>query len=115
MYRLINKKLQLSETRSEPYVSRLTEGEILERFIEVAPPAEQFLTQASVLGRRFCVTEQGRMAIVPRECLKGDILCVVKGGRVPLVLRGPRKLAEDRPEVYELVGSCYIHGLMDRG
>lgn len=115
MYQLVNKKLQLSETRSEPYISRLTEEEIIERFTEVLPPAEEFLAQASVLGRRFCVTEQGRMAIVPRDSMKGDLLCVMKGGRAPLILRGPRKLAEGHPEAYEFVGSCYIHGLMDRG
>ena len=57
--------------------------------------------------RAFCVTEDGRMAIVPPLCLTGDIICIVEGARTPFVL------CNKEPTSYSLVGCCYVHGVME--
>jgi hypothetical protein len=40
-----------------------------------------------VVGRRMAITEQGRIVHVPLSAEEGDALCLLKGGRVPYVLR----------------------------
>ena len=59
-----------------------------------------------LLGRRFCVTQRGRLAIIPPYCLENDVLCVVLGSRVPYVLREVENIG------WRIVGSCYVHGSM---
>lgn len=52
------------------------------------------------------------MGWVPSETLRGDVVCVLKGGHVPYILRpeGTRK------GQFKFVGEAYIHGLMhDKG
>jgi hypothetical protein len=61
-------------------------------------------------SRRFCVTAEERIGIVPCNTRDGDMVAVLYGAQVPFVIR-PKK---DTKEVqFELVGECYIHGLMD--
>jgi hypothetical protein len=57
-------------------------------------------------GRRFLVSERGYMGLAPQSAEEAEWICVLLGGRTPFVLR-PR---EDR---YELIGPCYVHGIMD--
>lgn len=57
-------------------------------------------------GRRFFTTLGGYMGIGPPRMRKGDLICVFLGGNVPWVVR------RDGCE-YELVGECYVHGIMD--
>jgi hypothetical protein len=61
-------------------------------------------------SRRFAITDSKRkthqFATVPSATRKGDIICILNGGRVPYVLRPSGEFA------YELVGECYVHGLM---
>jgi hypothetical protein len=56
--------------------------------------------------RRFCVTKEGRMGIIPEGGKEGDMICIFKGGRMPFLLR---QNAEAR---YELVGCCSVYGIM---
>lgn len=56
--------------------------------------------------RRFCVTYNDYMCLVPAAAEKGDILVIVRGCAHPLVLRQCGKN-------FRLVGSAYIEGLMD--
>lgn len=58
-------------------------------------------------GRVFCATEGRYLGWVPRGVEKGDVVCVLEGGEVPFVMR----LAKDGR--YEVLGDCYIHGIMD--
>ena len=58
-------------------------------------------------GRRFCVTQDGYMGLVPTRAAKGDNICVFLGGAVPFLIR---KIDNGH---YPLVGECYVHGLMD--
>lgn len=63
--------------------------------------------EPAVKGRRFCVTQDGYMGLVPARATKGDGICVFLGGAVPFVIR-----KTDNGH-YSLVGECYVHGLMD--
>ena len=57
--------------------------------------------------RRFCVTKNGCMGLVPKRAAEGDRLCVFLGGAAPFVIR------KNVSGHYSLVGECYIHGSMD--
>jgi hypothetical protein len=50
------------------------------------------------------------MAIVPPLALEGDIICIIKGTRMPFVLR---KTKREDLAVYQIIGCCYVHGVMD--
>ncbi|KAB8223957.1 hypothetical protein BDV33DRAFT_200003 [Aspergillus novoparasiticus] len=86
--------------------------------------------------RRFFITAHGRIGLGPASMEKGDRVCVLPGGRTPFILRRRyrdklilRRLYRDRriltifhhglefdvefPTAYELIGDCYVHGLMD--
>jgi hypothetical protein len=62
--------------------------------------------------RRFAITREGYMALVPKEVEVGDIVCVVLGLDVPLVLRLIRMDKVMKAPIYKLVGWCYCHGIM---
>jgi hypothetical protein len=74
---------------------------------------QQSASYASVLrdvvsGWRFVVTERGYVGVAPGLTKVGDTIAILKGGRVPFVIRN----SGDRTGSSRLVGECYIHGLM---
>ncbi|KAF2842565.1 hypothetical protein M501DRAFT_917069, partial [Patellaria atrata CBS 101060] len=54
--------------------------------------------------------EKGFVGIGPRNVQKGDLVCVILGGRFPFILR--RRSAPELAR-YELVGEAYCDGIMD--
>ncbi|KAH8197230.1 hypothetical protein TruAng_008588 [Truncatella angustata] len=58
-------------------------------------------------GRKFCVTRDGRFGQLPYDAQIGDRLCVLVGAEVPFVVR------PDGHGMYELIGECYVDGVMD--
>lgn len=56
--------------------------------------------------KRFCRTEDGRLARVPENAAPGDSICILHGAEVPYVLR----LQEDG--TFTVIGECYVHGIM---
>jgi hypothetical protein len=85
---------------------------------ELALSAAQFenniWTWAGV--RRFCVTDNGFIGLVPNQTLPGDKICIFLGVQTPLIVRSkPSKNADCGPEVeeYEFVGTAYVHGMMN--
>ncbi|KAI8630247.1 heterokaryon incompatibility protein-domain-containing protein [Xylariaceae sp. FL1651] len=62
-----------------------------------------------IVGRRLCVTEQGRFAIVPALAEVGDKICVFSGAPNPFVLRVRDEVAGK----YQLVGVCCVDGIME--
>jgi hypothetical protein len=97
--------------QSQPPESRIPESPLWDQYRDIGSQASRFLHFAGrSLGMRFCVTEKGRMAIVPPLSNGGDIICVIKGARMPFVLR---KNSYGERSLYNLVGSCYVHGVMD--
>jgi hypothetical protein len=67
----------------------------------------QVAIKQTTFGRRIFWTGQGYLGIGPASMAEGDIICVFFGGHVLYVLR-----AADSG-LYEYIGDCYIHGLMD--
>ena len=67
--------------------------------------------------RQFCVTQSGYMGLVPRLSRVGDVIVVFHGAGTPHILRKrsseDKKVVDDEKESFELVGECYVHGLMD--
>lgn len=58
-------------------------------------------------GRNFCVTREGALVHAPHGTKAGDKVVVFKGGRVPFLVR------DVAGGHCQLVGECYIHGMMD--
>ena len=58
------------------------------------------------VGRRMIRTQDGYLALVPGDTEVGDRVFLLKGGRVPVVLR---RREEGR---WEVVGEAYVHGVM---
>jgi hypothetical protein len=59
------------------------------------------------MQRSFVVTEKGYFGLGSDMPRPGDVVCVLKGGDVPFILR-PRL-----DEYFEKVGEAYVHGIMD--
>ena len=86
-------------------------------------------------SRRLFTTAKGHIGLGPASMNAGDLLCFLKGGKSPFVLREigyafpheqddfqflPKESAikqqRSQPvpiECYEIIGDCYAHGLMD--
>lgn len=64
--------------------------------------------------RRMIVTAQERLlGIAPSNAQQGDLICIIFGCSVPVVLR---KVVSDEmtgEHHYQLIGDCYVHGMMD--
>lgn len=60
-----------------------------------------------VRTRRLMVTLNGSIGLVPNDAQQGDVVCLLLGCNVPIVLRA---VEQNR---YKVVGSCYIHGVME--
>jgi hypothetical protein len=86
-------------------------GVTLEQFLTWTQKYDLFLEAMApvMLQRRLCVTESGYIGAVPSSAEVGDSILVLKGGPVPYVLR---KLGSEQDRRFELVGECYVHGIM---
>lgn len=77
-------------------------GRILKKLAEPFEEAEDRVQYA----RSFFVSRDGRIGWVPFRTWAGDQVCVLQGMRIPLILRS-------RGDRWEVIGACYVHGLMD--
>jgi hypothetical protein len=70
--------------------------------------------QAIIWKRRMIITDQERLlGLGSKDVQDGDLICIIFGCSVPVVLR---KIVSDEmtgEHHYELVGDCYVHGMMD--
>ncbi|GAW17285.1 hypothetical protein ANO14919_067400 [Xylariales sp. No.14919] len=70
--------------------------------------------------RRLCVTKNGYVGLVPPLTHVGDLVTILHGGDAPYLVR-PETRLETQPVVEgevgiihgQLVGECYMHGMMD--
>ncbi|KAJ4359635.1 uncharacterized protein N0V89_000190 [Didymosphaeria variabile] len=65
-------------------------------------------------GRSFCLTNDGRIGLVPPGTKPGDHICLLEGGAVPYVMRpyiAPNLPGPQKEPSFQLVGECYIHGV----
>ncbi|UZP36922.1 hypothetical protein NXS19_004738 [Fusarium pseudograminearum] len=60
--------------------------------------------------RRFAVTQEGMMALVPNGTKPGDVVTVVAGSKVPLVFR---EVPHRAGKYYSVLGEAFIDDLMD--
>jgi hypothetical protein len=65
--------------------------------------AIQFYSSAE---KRVGVLISKRLALLPNEAKIGDEICIFEGVNAPFVIR-------KSGERYKIVGSCYLHGMMD--
>ncbi|KAF2812279.1 uncharacterized protein BDZ99DRAFT_518138 [Mytilinidion resinicola] len=60
-------------------------------------------------GWRFVITRRGYVGVVPNMASVGDVVVILKGGRVPFLLHA----SETRSSAFRLVGECYVHSIMN--
>lgn len=72
----------------------------------------QIAFEAAVQGRRFGTTRKRYMGLLPRGTQVGDQVCLM-GGDIPFVVRPQNGRSGGGGGVYQLVGECYIHGIMN--
>jgi hypothetical protein len=75
-------------------------------------PADEHLRSTNnllvlLLSKRVAYTSSNRLGIVPTVARQGDLVCILRGQRMPFILRK----AED--DCYHLVGEAYINDVMD--
>ncbi|TKX24571.1 hypothetical protein C1H76_3180 [Elsinoe australis] len=58
----------------------------------------------------FAVSDRGDYCRISKESREGDCIAVLRGAKVPLVLRPE---GGGRDARYSFVGPCYVHGFMD--
>ena len=66
--------------------------------------------ETATVNRRSTISNIGYMGLVPRRAQAGDLICVLFGTTTPYLLRPVESGAGMQ---YQLVGHCYVHGLMD--
>jgi hypothetical protein len=59
-------------------------------------------------SRRLFRTQNGYLGLGPMPAKIGDSVCILKGGRVPYVIR---KVSEES-SYFNFIGDCYVHGIM---
>ena len=64
------------------------------------------LMENSTDGRILTWTEKGYLALVPAATEAGDVVALLKGARLPFILR-------PKGGAWKLLGPSYIHGIMD--
>ena len=68
-------------------------------------PFIQVLKIAVKLNKIF-VVESGEVGFTPAHAMKGDVVCILHGFRMPAILRRTEE------GVYMVVGWCYLEGAM---
>lgn len=83
-------------------------------FTGEGPPEQHFEARTFAMAayqyredRVFGATTSGYVGVLPDDTRRGDSVAVFLGSNLPFVLRA------DGNGMYELVGPCYIHGIMD--
>lgn len=79
-------------------------GHVL-RMMGIANPEMGFRTlTGNVTNRRIARTMNGYAGLVPRIAQEGDYVVLLKGGKLPFILR-------PRGKEWELIGDAYVHGM----
>lgn len=75
-----------------------------------------FAICSATMHRRIFVTRQGYLGLGPPEIQNGDLVYIFAGGHVPFIVRRVQDrmiLGGEAGKSFELVGDCYVHGIMD--
>ncbi|KAI2633889.1 heterokaryon incompatibility protein-domain-containing protein [Xylaria nigripes] len=93
------------------------ETELSEKVTGLGPMVSRFSEGLRIsFERRFCITKNGYVGLVPPLTRIGDRVGIFYGGDAPYLVRsetdpGPQK--EMAVLRCQLVGECYMHGMMD--
>lgn len=63
-------------------------------------------------ARVIFTTKRGLIGIGPPYMQSGDLICIIIGAQTPFLVRKVISATEQAP-MYEVVGDCYVHGLMN--
>ena len=63
-------------------------------------------------ARVIFTTKRGLIGIGPPYMQSGDLICIIIGAQTPFLVRKIKSATEQAP-MYEVVGDCYVHGLMN--
>ena len=78
--------------------------------------AKAFDTLREAVGvtanRRLCRTKTGYLGVVPMCARTGDDICVFSGADVPCTVRARPGHEDTRRRAYDLLGACYVSGIM---
>lgn len=87
------------------------------------PNISSYLGAAFVLfrGRSCITTEEGYIGLAPQDTQPGDVISVILGCRMPMLLRPvvdavssqSQGTEQESPTRWQVVGACYIPGLMN--
>lgn len=75
-----------------------------------------FAICSATMDRRIFGTKDGFLGLGPSDIRNGDQVYIFEGGHVPFIVRkAPNRniLGEQAENCFELVGDCYVHGIMD--
>jgi hypothetical protein len=90
------------------YITPFSHDDDEARETELQRLGDPFRIRTKALGnRRFCVTRRGYFGLVPPGAQVGDIVCLLLGGKAPVVLR-----RDESDGLYIYMGDCYVHGIM---
>lgn len=79
----------------------------LRKYLEVSPTDGLFhKMMTNTAYRRMIRSDSGLIGLAPPLTQPEDMIVLCKGGKLPLILR-------PRGSDWELIGDCYIHGIMD--
>ncbi|KAK0130271.1 hypothetical protein ONS96_000794 [Cadophora gregata f. sp. sojae] len=77
--------------------------EFLDRVQSVTWNRKVFLTRSKLKGMQ-------RLGLAPPNTQEGDTVCILYGCSVPVILR---KVADGESMYHELIGECFLYGMMD--
>jgi len=78
---------------------------------ELVGSADHFSHAVKITHRVF-TTARGYAGLAPPGALKADVVCIIHGASTPFTLRKMPQ-SEKTARTYQLVGVCYIHGLIN--
>jgi hypothetical protein len=62
--------------------------------------------ECALRGRRIMTSTDGYIGMAPAAARSGDVVCILLGGKMPVILR---PVKDSR---FEFIGECYVHGKM---
>ncbi|KAH7336706.1 hypothetical protein BKA65DRAFT_563984 [Rhexocercosporidium sp. MPI-PUGE-AT-0058] len=75
---------------------------------------DNYIVRSSFRKDTFFMTSSGYMGLGPHEVREGDTIRSVPGCTYPLVIRPKLNNSNDGKEHFEVVGACYVYGMMNR-
>lgn len=94
------------------FLAKCFEIQMREFQLRIAENAEFEDKMRKNVGHNYCITHKGYVAWAPKEAREEDQICLLEGSRLPFVLRLKNGEKVGYMPSYELLGDCYLHGMM---